>query len=88
MAGPTFGFSGQLGRWAEMGERGEQFLVESVPAIIARVTGKASIREPQVPIETAIADLRRILSELRAGHSASIHAFEEVQPVRLLAAAD
>lgn len=91
-----FGFAVQLRRWSEMGARGEPFLVESLPAIVARVTarregrsaGEPASREPMVPIETAIADLRRFLAGLRADRTNLVLALEQIEPIGLLAAAD
>ncbi|HYI14911.1 MAG TPA: glycosyltransferase family 2 protein, partial [Thermomicrobiales bacterium] len=83
-----FGFAVQLGCWSQMGARSEPFMVESVPAIIARLTGQPLSCEPLAPIETTIGDLRRLLSELRARRVGSIHPLEQIQPVRLVVAAD
>jgi hypothetical protein len=83
-----FGFAVQLGRWSQMGARNEPFMVESVPAIIARLTGQPPTGEPLAPIETTIGDLRRLLSELRARRVDVVLTLEQIQPVRLVAAAD
>ncbi len=91
-----FGFAVQLRLWSEMGARDEPLLVESLPAIIDRVAGphrswmavERASGWPRVPIDVAIGELRRYLGELRLTHLTSVHALEEVQPVRLLAAAD
>ncbi len=85
-AGRTgFGFAVQLGMWAEMGARHEPFMVESVESIVARLAGQSDIREPSVPIEIAIQELRHLLAELRSG---VVYTLEQVEPVRLVAAAD
>jgi hypothetical protein len=82
-----FGFAVQLRQWAEMGERGEPVLVESLESILARMAGWKM--EPDVvPIEVAIRDLRCYLTGLRAGRCCSIRTLEQVEPVGLLAAAD
>ena len=91
-----FGFAVQLRRWSEMGKQHEPFLVESLAAIIERVTApnRAFAKEagtggwPTVPIDIAIGQLRRYLGELRMQQLYSVHAFEEIQPVQLLTAAD
>ncbi|MDQ3549375.1 MAG: glycosyltransferase, partial [Chloroflexota bacterium] len=91
-----FGFAVQLQQWSGMGERHEPFLVESLPAILARISERQGLRDadrpatcqPLVPIDMAISDLRRYLAEWRSGSARSIHALEQVQPVRFLTAAD
>ena len=88
-AGRTgFGFAVQLGRWSQMGARDEPFMVESVPAIFARLAGQPGIGESLIPIETAIRDLRRVLAGLRSGRCGAVQTLKQVQPVGLVAAAD
>ena len=84
----SFGFAVQLELWSQMGARDEPFMVESVPAVLARLAGQPDIGEPLAPIETAIEELRRILSRLRSGRIGTVHALEQVKPVGLVAAAD
>ena len=90
-----FGFAVQLRQWSDMGERHQPFLVESLPAILARISGRHGLRvaqpascQPLVPIEMAISDLRRYLARLRSESAKSISTLEQVHPVRLLTAAD
>ncbi|HEX5164536.1 MAG TPA: glycosyltransferase [Thermomicrobiales bacterium] len=83
-----FGFAVQLQRWSAMGARHEPFLVEPPGAILARLAGQRSPAGPLVPIETAIADLRRLLAPLRREQARSAITLEQIEPVRLLAAAD
>lgn len=84
----SFGFAVQLGIWSQMGARNEPFMVESVPAITARLAGRPDMSEPPVPIERAIHELRHVLSGLRSGRTGIVQTLEQVQPVRLVAAAD
>jgi hypothetical protein len=81
-----FGFAVQLGMWTEMGARNELFMVESVESIIARLAGRPDISEPPVPIEMAIQQLRHVLAGLRSG--GVVYTLEQVEPVRLVTAAD
>jgi hypothetical protein len=82
-----FGFAVQLRLWAEMAAREEPFLVESLPAILARIERRPAVRLAQAPIEQVIADLRQYLAPLRAGCCRPV-ALKEVEPVGLAAAAD
>jgi len=82
-----FGFAVQLRLWSEMGGRREQFMVESLPAILARLHRQPAPVDAMAPIEQAIADLRRFLANLRAGRGRAV-ALEEIEAVRLVAAAD
>jgi hypothetical protein len=83
-----FGFAVQLQRWSAMGSRHEPFLVEAPVAILARLAGQQSLTTPLVRIETAIAELRCLLGPLRRMPARSACALEQIEPVRLLAAAD
>ena len=83
----SFGFAVQLGRWSQMGARSEPVMVESVPAIIARLGGQPDTGTPLAPIETAILELRGVLAGLRSSRPGAVNAFEQVQPVGLVAAA-
>jgi hypothetical protein len=83
-----FGFAVQLQRWSAMGVRHEPFLVESPSSILARLAGQRPAVELLMPIETAIAALRCILVPLRPERGRSARALEQIEPKRLLAAAD
>jgi glycosyltransferase involved in cell wall biosynthesis len=82
-----FGFAVQLRLWAEMAARNEPFMVESLPAILARIERRPAPCVSQAPIEQVIAELRQYLAPLRAG-CCRLVALEEIEPVGLAAAAD
>jgi hypothetical protein len=82
-----FGFAVQLRLWAEMAARNEPFMVESLPAILARIDGRPAPRVSRAPIEQVIVELRQYLAQLRAEGCHTV-AFEQIEPVGLAAAAD
>lgn len=88
-----FGFAVQLGRWAAMGARREPMLVEPLESILARLRDCRDVDDspadhPLEPVEDVIHDLRTYLSRLRSAADGLVRTLEQVEPVRLMAAAD